>query len=165
VTHGRGRRCKHGGCSKPVARGPGSAGYCAPCLLREKPHLAAPTPSHARRRTAVETDSDDDDEPEEEEDDDCTLCGERGGFLIGCTFCARSFHFDCLDTETLLGLTTESDGDAAWACPRKVCKVPVPPYKQRPLGREGQPLECERWCPDRSTSLGEFWVPSETPQF
>jgi hypothetical protein len=92
--------------------------------------------------------SDDEEEQQEEEqkkDDECTLCGGDGGFLISCNFCARSFHFECLDKETLLSLTAES-GDAAWACPRKVCKVLVPPYNpvhtthgQRPLGREREP--------------------------
>jgi ferredoxin len=70
---------------------------------------------------------------EEENDDDCTLCGgARGGFLISCSFCVRSFHFDCLDAESLLSLTVEPSGDA-WACPRKVCKVPSLPTTQAQL--------------------------------
>jgi len=61
---------------------------------------------------------------EEKKDDECTVCGDRGGFLISCSFCVRSFHFECLDKETLLSLTAEPSGDTSWACPRKVCKVP-----------------------------------------
>jgi hypothetical protein len=79
------------------------------CLPRE---VAVPRPP----ATAAETDSDE--EPEDDNDDDCTLCGDGSGRLICCSFCPRSFHFDCL------GLTVDPPRDAAWACPSKVCKVP-----------------------------------------
>jgi hypothetical protein len=85
-----------------------------------EPTEATAAPNKAAKRKA---EPEQQEEQEQENDDECTLCGDRGGFLISCSFCVRSFHFDCLDTESLLSLTVESSCDA-WACPRKVCKVP-----------------------------------------
>jgi hypothetical protein len=123
VAHGGGKRCAEEGCSKSIH--PGSV-YCTLCIKipRGIPAPSPPAPRPVLRpqpRPTVKTD--DDDEPEDDRDE-CTVCGDRGGFLISCSFCVRSFHFECLDKETLLSLTAEPSGDTSWACPRKVCKVP-----------------------------------------
>jgi hypothetical protein len=115
------------------SRGKAAAAAGAPeaaCLPREVPAPRPPAPA-----TAAATRGDD--EREDEHDDDCTLCGDGGARLICCSFCVRSFHFDCL------GLTVEPPRDASWACPRKACKVPFPCVRpsrgQRPLGLAGDP--------------------------
>jgi hypothetical protein len=163
IAHGGGKRCQHEGCFKTVAQFPGSV-YCTLCLRRgvaaPSPPVShavlppQPSPAHARSPahrappTAAATVSDE--EPEDDNDDECTLCGARGGFLISCSFCARSFHFDCLDTETLESLSKSPD-DASWACPRKACKVPSLLTISVRLGVRASLscLRCGRWCPDR----------------
>ena len=96
-----------------------------PVLRPQPPPAAARSSARRAPPTAVETVvSVETVIVEKKKDDECTVCGDRGGFLISCSFCVRSFHFECLDKETLLSLTAEPSGDTSWACPRKVCKVP-----------------------------------------
>jgi hypothetical protein len=159
VAHGGGRRCKHAGCTKAVAKGIGSV-FCTPCESRWGPGPLPPvhTRSHRSRFAAGGT-SDEEEEEEKEHDDECTLCGDRGGFLISCSFCARSFHFDCLDQETLLSLTAEPSGDASWACPRKACKVPSLLTISVRLGVRVSfsSLRCELWGSDRRLWANSEW--------